>query len=327
MSGTQSPQPRRPADENAVAALNKIHKIESATKKPHLIRSDLPEPTTRRRNASLDEHPFLLDEPTSDGLPHEVGAEDNQPDTVLYLAYGSNLCAETFQGKRGVRPISAINVVVPELVMTFDLPGIPYAEPCFANTKYRQPPSTPPSSTSEKSPLLSTTSPTLNHTRKNHNPHWPKGLVGVVYEVSLTDYARIIATEGGGASYTDILITCHPLPSGTTHVPPYPSTPPFKAHTLYSPVYPPGKAPPGASSKISRPDPDYAQPSVRYLKLINDGAGEHAFPSEYKDYLLSIQPYTMTNDKQRLGGWIFRMTWWPIISSVFRLNAMFADKR
>ena len=36
-----------------------------------------------------------------------------------------------------------MGVFVPELRLTFDLPGIPYAEPCFAGTQYRDP-STPP---------------------------------------------------------------------------------------------------------------------------------------------------------------------------------------
>ena len=99
---------------------------------------------------------------------------EKQPGTVLYLAYGSNLCAETFQGKRGIKPLAAVNVVVPSLQMTFDLPGIPYAEPCFANTRYRNadeldapesPSSVPYTDTSdEKAPFL----PTINKKPRYH---------------------------------------------------------------------------------------------------------------------------------------------------------------
>jgi hypothetical protein len=48
--------------------------------------------------------------------------------TILYLAYGSNLSAQTFRKYRGIVPISKVNVCVPDLVLTFDLPGIPYVE-------------------------------------------------------------------------------------------------------------------------------------------------------------------------------------------------------
>ncbi|KAL8946301.1 MAG: hypothetical protein Q9222_007285 [Ikaeria aurantiellina] len=146
-------------------------------------------------------------------IPDPSAIKDaSKPDqTYLYLAYGSNLAASTFQGVRGIKPLAALNVVVPELVMTFDLAGLPYLEPCFANTAYRSPsnneqsspPITSSSNNNEKSPLLSHPS--------YSNPTWPKGLIGVVYEVTPTDYAHIIATEGGGASYHDVLVTCRIL--------------------------------------------------------------------------------------------------------------------
>ena len=321
-----------PAEDNAVTSLEEAHRIEQVVQDHYPTRRNLHQPSPKRLRDSLKERPLDVDDWDSHRLPREAGATLENPETVLYLAYGSNLCAETFQGKRGIQPLAAINVVVPELIMTFDLPGIPYTEPCFANTKYRHIPSSSPSSISEKSPLLQVTSPNAclsNSKRKREyqNPQWRKGLVGVVYEVSLSDYAHIIATEGGGSSYQDILIVCYPLTSDATHVPSDPSTPPFKAHTLYSPIYPPGKAPPSADGTLSRPDPGYAQPSPRYLKLITNGAEEHAFPAEYKAYLHRLQPYTMTSSKQQLGRWIFHRTWWPIIVAVFRLNARFANKR
>ena len=71
--------------------------------------------------------------------PSRLSSTSNEK-TVLYLAYGSNLSAETFKGNRGIRPLSAVNVHVPSLNLTFDLAGIPYIEPCFANTQYRTPP-------------------------------------------------------------------------------------------------------------------------------------------------------------------------------------------
>ncbi len=270
----------------------------------------LPSPSQQRRLRSIREQPFQLDQET----PQKLGGGPDHPDTVLYLAYGSNLCARTFQGNRGIRPLSQVNVVVPELVMTFDLAGLPYVEPCFANTKYRHASPSP----SEKSHLLPARKPRYHKTR------WKKGLVGVVYEVIKEDYAHIIATEGGGASYQDVLVACYELPEKEDTVPEFPTSQPFRAHTLYSPILPPGETP-VEGGRFSRPDPDYAQASARYLKLITDGADEHALPGEYKDYLHQIRPYTMTTQKQRLGGWIFRLIWLPLISAVFGLNSVFGD--
>ena len=228
---------------------------------------------------------------------------------------------------RGIRPLSQTNVVVPELVMTFDLAGIPYKEPCFANTKYRNTTTTStsphPLSDTESSRLLPP-SPKGDY----HKTRWHKGLVGVVYEVTRSDYAHIIATEGGGASYQDVLVACHALPANTSTVPEHPTTQPFKAHTLYFPVIAPGDGEKLSKNRerFSRPDPNYAQASARYLKLITDGADEHALPGEYKDYLHQIRPYTMTTRAQRMGASIFGMLWLPVISAVFGLNRMFADK-
>ncbi|KAL9005989.1 MAG: hypothetical protein Q9188_001279, partial [Gyalolechia gomerana] len=142
----------------------------------------------------------LNEEPPQGELPDPQAIKDaSTPEkTYLYLAYGSNLASSTFRGARGIRPLAALNVVVPELVLTFDLAGIPYTEPCFANTAYRSSqPTLPNTSENEKSPLLPAT--------YKKDPPWDKGLVGVVYEVTPKDYAHIIATEGGGASYHDVL--------------------------------------------------------------------------------------------------------------------------
>ena len=312
---------------HACTVFNKIQKVATATSRytanlppPCEWKSSLPDPSKRRKVNSLNEGPYDLGEKT---LLQNGGPKDSE--TILYLAYGSNLCAETFQGRRGIRPLSRTNVVVPELVMTFDLAGLPYIEPCFANTRYRTTDSElpvlyPEVPDADNFQLLPTTKTGYRKTQ------WHKGLVGVVYEVTTSDFAHIIATEGGGASYQDVLVECYELNPTEDVVPEHPASEPFKAHTLYSPVVLPGTKPPKKGGRFSRPDPNYAQPSERYLKLINDGADEHELPMEYKGYLRRLRPYTITNQRQRLGAWIFSMIWLPFVSLVFGLNAKFADE-
>jgi len=223
--------------------------------------------------------------------------------TILYLAYGSNLSAETFKGTRGIKPLSALNVHVPSLDLTFSLPGIPYTEPCFANTRYHIPPSS-----ASKSDY--------------HKDRWTKGLIGVVYEVTPEDYRTIIATEGGGASYQDVVVPCYALPAGAKTVDPIPSGAPFKAHTLLRPE---PKDESTATDGIVRPDPSYAQASARYLNLITSGAEEHELPEEYMAYLYNIRPYTITTMRQRAGQAIIVATWMPILLMLFGLGKVFAD--
>lgn len=249
--------------------------------------------------------------------------------TFLYLAYGSNLSDETFLGNRGIRPIAATNVQVPELRLTFDLPGIPYNEPCFANSGRRdtEKDSASPKAEdieSEKDRLLPLSASDHPKYRKDS---WKKGMIGVVYEVTAKDYAHIIATEGGGASYHDILVDCYPFETSdpSTAVPWVPTTKAFKAHTLFAPASPDNGAP-DDGGRFHRPDPSYAQASPRYLKLITDGAKERGLPLEYQHYLQSLQPYTPNTQKQRLGQFVFATLWLPFILLVFSLSRKFNDK-
>ena len=128
------------------------------------------------------------------------------------------------------------------------------------------------------------------------------------------------------------MVTCFPLTDGTDTVPSEPpSTPSFRAHTLFSPALPPPKPgsprDPHRGGRFHRPDPAYAQPSARYLKLIADGADEHALPAEYKAYLHGIRPYTITTQGQRLGRFVFLATWAPFVMLLFALQRVYQDER
>lgn len=317
-------------DNHAIATLERIKTIDATPKSSYAgieVKRELPAPSLPRKIDSLDERPFDLEGPADEAL-HELNGQATAPPTVFYLAYGSNLCYETFQGKRGIRPLAQLNVLVPELVLTFDMSGLPYLEPCFANTKYRR-----QKSEESETATITGNNGTLLHSNssKYHKTRWQKGLVGVVYEVTTSDYAKIIATEGGGSSYTDILVTCYELPPYCSSVPDSSDTiltlPSLKAHTLYCPTFPRGHPALSHNGRVSRPDPNYAQASARYLNLIITGADEHALPQEYIDYLRNIRPYTLTSRRQKLGRLVFMGILLPAIVPAFYLNSLLADKR
>ncbi|OAX84912.1 hypothetical protein ACJ72_00698 [Emergomyces africanus] len=186
----------------------------------------------------------------------------------------------------------------------------------MAATKYRDPNKTSGSPEQQDQPH-----PTSGLT-------WNKPLVGVVYEVTLSDYARIIATEGGGASYMDIVTDCFPFPESYQRDDPVPAHPAegsksFKAHTLLFPsskddlTNPDAKTngnenaytSPPASPRLPRnlpkprihPANNPPQPSPRYKNLLVSGAREQDLPTEYRAYLSSIAAYRITRTRQRIG--------------------------
>lgn len=259
---------------------------------------------------------------------------DPKSSTYLYLAYGSNLSAETFLGARGIRPLSQKNVSVPTLELKFNLPGIPYREPCFANVDYRKLPEKPTLPDPTNPPQLPPFDPPIKP------PHaattWDGGLVGVVYEVTEEDYRTIIRTEGGGASYKEILVPCVPIPPKMSipEKPPIPELPrPFFARTLYAPFIPTPDLPDDPRKKKwwyrfllgPQRDPDYSQASARYLKLITDGAEEHDLPDDYQAWLKSLQPYTITHWRQRIGSLFFTFGWGFFFLILIVLSKKLAD--
>ncbi|UPX17859.1 uncharacterized protein EKO05_0008186 [Ascochyta rabiei] len=284
--------------------VNRLSSPRRRDNRPKRVFAPIPKTAQARLDASLNDAPLDAAATT----PSTISAAEEKGKTVLYLAYGSNLCNETFRGVRGIEPLSQVNVLVPSLRLTFDLAGIPYAEPCFANSARRIP----------NAPVPDPDEP------RYHKDRWQKGLVGVVYEVTRSDYAHIIATEGGGASYHDILIDCYVLPFADT-VPANPTTAPFKAHTLFAPTVQPDEA--RTADRIARPDPSYAQPSARYLKLITDGATECELPAEYQEYLHNIRPYTITSRKQAAGKVLFTAIWMPFILMIFAISRRLQDDK
>lgn len=312
----------------------------------------LPPPSTdrlqlARDSTSIDADPNLYHsilhskhQPQPPFLSKDNDDDDEKPEkTVLYLAYGSNLSIEKFRGDRGIEPLSQVNVYVPALRLTFDLAGIPYLEPCFSGTQYRNSEDAYTQEryrdvvdekeavdTIEEGVDLESGQNNAGH-GGYHKDQWHKPLIGVVYEVTLTDYAHIIATEGGGNGYVDIVTECFPFPSDeggynpNDPTPDVPSGKPFMAHTLLSPP----KEAYGPNSHLIRPNPSYAQPSARYLKLITDGAAELNFPYDYRAYLASIRPYKVTTSGQKVGQKIAMYILIPLLQIFIALGQLFAD--
>jgi hypothetical protein len=205
------------------------------------------------------------------------------------------------------------------------LPGIPYMEPCFGNVSFRELPEKPELPDHPKLPF---DPPAYS------KGQWDGGLMGVVYEVTKEDYRKIMATEGGGSGYQEIFVPCVPLPPSASipEKPPLPELPrPFLARTLYAPYTPLGDPERSTWWKRllagrRRADPDYAQPSARYLKLITDGAEEHNLPAAYQEWLHSLQPYMVTSTRQNIGKGVLMLTIGPFFMTFMTFAKYTADE-
>lgn len=239
--------------------------------------------------------------------------------TFYYLAYGSNLASSTFLGRRGIRPLSATNVLCPGQILVFDLDGIPYWEPCFANIREV--------SQDERLTLhkrIATAGSPENVVKEymseldrlvaNSNGEvWKNALIGVVYEVTETDYATIIRTEGGGAGYKDVEVDCYVLPKVDEKGNSGPVTT-IRAHTL--------RAPPEKVNQNST-----SQPSPRYLNLLVTGAKEHSLPPAYTSYLSSLHGYRRTTWRQKVGGFVFLAQWILPLAMLLNVKNLLSDKK
>lgn len=268
------------------------------------------------RLCSLHAPAFLAPTVPTDSIetPTLTAGEGSNGENILYLAYGSNLDKGTFQGRRGIRPLSATVVTVPTLKLVFDLPGIAYSEPCFANVRTigagkHAKSAKPKMQDMEVTPLLPDVGRAMYREGGQGDEDDEPTLVGVAYEVTKKDYATIIATEGGGASYADVLVECIPIPSEGSTSTALLRLKSFKAHTLLAPV--------------TKTRQSNAQASARYLNLITSGAEQHSLPESYRNYLARFRPYKITSVRQHIGRALFVGMWLPAVLTAFGIARLF----
>ncbi|KAF7157263.1 hypothetical protein CNMCM5623_001386 [Aspergillus felis] len=125
-------------------------------------------------------------------MSQEIGSADIQnPDKAIwYFAYGSNIKSSIMKA-RGITPLCSQAVVVPSHVLSFDIFGIPYAEPSFASI----------------APISNGPAGTTND--KENRTMLP--VHGVAHLLTPDDYRRLVLTEGAGVGYNEITVTAGPV--------------------------------------------------------------------------------------------------------------------
>ncbi|KAF9097191.1 hypothetical protein BGX29_008189 [Mortierella sp. GBA35] len=218
------------------------------------------------------------------------------PETIWYLAYGSNMEPKVFSGRRKIQPLESLVVTVPDYWLSFDIGGIPFVEPCFASILKMD-----HSRLHQREYALEVHSRT-QHGREfvwdeSHPEHplrsYPPTLQGVAHKITLRDWQLVIQSEGGWG---------HDVPTGYNQIQVdcvrHDSKEQLRAFVLEArPV----------SVKT------HCQPSARYKNLLTSGAAYHHLDASYQQYLACIVPYECTGAKSKFARVLFTLSSSPMI--------------
>lgn len=179
--------------------------------------------------------------------------------SVWYLAYGSNMKRSVLESRGGgISILAARRVQVPGYMLTFDVFGLPYSEPSMASiAKFVL---NSPASSYERSEIIA---PVVH---------------GIAYQLSATDYRRLVGSEGGGVAYDEVKVLAEDLSGGTsekltvhTLVAKYPWRPNAAPSERYV-VCQPTSAPKGALADVGRACYEMEPRSMICLRSIGHGS-------------------------------------------------------
>jgi hypothetical protein len=108
------------------------------------------------------------------------------------------MSSEKFTGSRGIIPLVKARVRVPNWILAFNVPGLPYSEPSFTSIGPRKDPITKPLANTEIEKALTTSRETPD-------------VLGIAYLITQEQYNHVLATEGGGIMYADIELDAVPV--------------------------------------------------------------------------------------------------------------------
>ncbi|ORX95631.1 hypothetical protein K493DRAFT_314902 [Basidiobolus meristosporus CBS 931.73] len=210
--------------------------------------------------------------------------EEQVPNSVWYLAYGSNMSKAVLTGRRLVKPIKSVPVRVPGYFLSFDHPGMAFVEPGFASVRAF--------SDNPEDALESKFYP-VTRSKRNDAPV----VHGVAHLVTAQDFRQIQLTEGGGGStefgYQDRIVECVSYTNEK-----------IQAHTLIT------------HDHCARP----SIPSMRYLTIIRTGAKEHELDPEFQSYLDDLVAFEAKNWREKVGKFLFTLILIPIFGPMIFLR-------
>ncbi|GAA5900788.1 hypothetical protein JCM5296_004895 [Sporobolomyces johnsonii] len=189
---------------------------------------------------------------------------------------------------RSTKPISSSTVLVPDAYLAFDVPGVPFLEPAFANAivqgyndegDWREElgekakDADERQSTAYKKWVWDRSCPGMEFREA-----LPPNLEGIAYELSEQDWPVVLSAVAAASPSTPsslVPVRCIPFTGGD----PSNSSEPFTAHIL-----------------VANPALQAAglQPTQQYLNLVLRGAFFNTLSREYLAHLILLRPYTLS---------------------------------
>ncbi|KAF9122749.1 hypothetical protein BGW39_009531 [Mortierella sp. 14UC] len=247
------------------------------------------------------------------------------PETIWYLAYGSNMSPKVLTESRKIHPLETKRVRVPGYWLSMDLGGIPFSEPCFASILKMDRSRMRERDYAEEvhrrcrvgqvfvwndDDELEADGDREDGGKRREEESYPPMLHGVVYRITMEDWDLIVHSEGGWG---------HDVPIGydTTHIPcmVYDTHEQISARVLL------------ARPKSLHPN---GQPSLRYKNLLTAGAQYHNLDPAYQASLARIVPYSCTSPKAQQARKVFRVFNLPLewtFKMIIRLNIARESKK
>ncbi len=193
--------------------------------------------------------------------------EPQEKACIWVFAFGSNMDKGVLEVRRMIKPAESVAAVAPGYMLTFNQPGLPYREPGFATIEVLPPPSND-----------------NNHANSGDDTKSCRPVHGVAHLMTPTQWEYYKETEGAagqsdkGYGVVEVELEAY---DGRK----------IKAFTLMT-----------QPRTIATLKNRKALPSLRYLKLLRDGAAEHKLDPEYQNYLNELVPYETRGVGGKIGA-------------------------
>eukprot|EP01117_Protostelium_nocturnum_P008601 TRINITY_DN3085_c0_g5_i1.p1 TRINITY_DN3085_c0_g5~~TRINITY_DN3085_c0_g5_i1.p1 ORF type:complete len:337 (-),score=71.59 TRINITY_DN3085_c0_g5_i1:26-1036(-) len=256
---------------------------------------------------------------------------------VWYLAFGSNMNYSALTVMRQVKPRRAFAVTVPDYVLSFDIRGLAYMEPCWASIiklkkhgeksidSKRGKKMVEGGEEVEKEMSLKGREEDVDK-EADRRDVWsrccpglpysgaiPPQLCGVVYDISEDDYRKIVVTEAGFAydnlscAYSTIEVDCITIKSSEMHTSTVENQ--LEGELLCSSksqnFSEPQKMRARTLMALPRSTSPNLWPNYRYMNLIRNGAKRNNLPLSYQNHLESLCFYETLTWRKFILGFIY----------------------
>ncbi|GAA5884774.1 hypothetical protein JCM6882_005388 [Rhodosporidiobolus microsporus] len=226
------------------------------------------------------------------------------PTTRSLVLYGPHLFPPRLRSILGAAtPVSSSAVYIPNAWLTFDVPGVPFLEPVYANALVR--------GVNDQDAFAGEEKEKDGGSREERYSRWvwgracpgmqfegelPPSLEGIVYELTDEDYQAVVSSAAAAfpsSSASLVLVHCTKFANG-------------------DPAAPTGEV--IAELLVAKPPPssDALQPSQNQLRLVIAGALLSALSRPYIAYLSLLRPFIQTSSPSKaLAVKLFRLLLLP----------------